>query len=136
MVGNARSQSYTEFEGGEDLGFPGPDVAQLLMGRGASREKLPPFFPDEEELKRCYRELGYSFPVGYIHRHLKTHTTSHGHVGTTAAVYSATITEYLTAEVLEQAGLRSAEKPCFKLMPSVEMPSSEVSNTLFQSRTS
>ena len=44
--------------------------------------------------------MSLQFPVGRIHRHLKTRTTSHGRVGATAAVYSAAILEYLTAEVL------------------------------------
>ncbi|KAF4533229.1 hypothetical protein B566_EDAN005144 [Ephemera danica] len=44
---------------------------------------------------------GLQFPVGRIHRHLKNRTTSHGRVGATAAVYSAAILEYLTAEIMD-----------------------------------
>lgn len=47
----------------------------------------------------CLVSDSCQFPVGRIHRHLKTRTTSHGRVGATAAVYSAAILEYLTAEV-------------------------------------
>lgn len=43
---------------------------------------------------------GLQFPVGRIHRHLKSRATSNGRVGATAAVYSAAILEYLTAEVI------------------------------------
>merc|ERR1712123_367310 len=52
---------------------------------------------------------GLQFPVGRIHRHLKSRSFSSGRVGATAAVYSSAILEYLTAEVLELAGNASKE---------------------------
>ena len=57
-------------------------------------------------------KAGLQFPVGRIHRHLKQRVTNKGRVGATAAVYSAAILEYLTAEVRALSPATTLPRTC------------------------
>merc|ERR1711879_1063862 len=63
------------------------------------------------------RKAGLQFPVGRIHRMLKSRTTANGRVGATAAAYTAAILVYLTAEVLELAGNASKDLKVKRITP-------------------
>merc|ERR1712000_143113 len=80
---------------------PSPTPTSIMPTGGEAKAKESK--NSKKNVSRSVR-AGLQFPVGRLHRHLKERTTSHGRVGATAAVYTAAILEYLTAEVLELAG--------------------------------
>lgn len=62
-------------------------------------------------------KAGLQFPVGRIHRHLKSRVHGSSRVAVTSAVYSAAILEYLCAEVLELAGNASKDLKVKRITP-------------------
>lgn len=60
-------------------------------------------------------KAGLQFPVGRVLRHLKDNTDKRVAVG--ASVYMAAVLEYLTAEVLEEAGNAARDNGAKRVTP-------------------
>ncbi|KDD73895.1 hypothetical protein H632_c1750p0, partial [Helicosporidium sp. ATCC 50920] len=79
---------YNKMSGKGAKGLSGKGAKGTIGGIKGVDKKKP--------ISRSAR-AGLQFPVGRIHRLLKSRATANGRVGATAAVYAAAILEYLTA---------------------------------------
>ncbi|RDD46936.1 Core histone macro-H2A.1 [Trichoplax sp. H2] len=78
-----------------------------MSGRGGKARKKPS--------SRSAR-AGLQFPVGRMHRRLKS-STHHLRIGSGAPVYLAACIEYLTAEILELAGNAARDNKKLRIIP-------------------
>mmetsp|Transcript_29032 Transcript_29032/g.35591 ORF Transcript_29032/g.35591 Transcript_29032/m.35591 type:complete len:134 (-) Transcript_29032:4-405(-) len=90
-----------------------------MVGKGAKGGKGGKFVGGKNKKSAQSRSAraGLQFPVGRIHRFLKSRVNSNSRVGATSAVYTAAILEYLTAEVLELAGNASKDLKVKRITP-------------------
>ncbi|KAG8902085.1 histone H2A.Z [Tulasnella sp. UAMH 9824] len=72
---------------------------------------------DVKTVQTRSQKAGLQFPVGRVHRFLKQRTQFNVRIGAKAAVYTAAILEYLTAEVLELAGNASKDLKVKRITP-------------------
>lgn len=60
---------------------------------------------------------GLTFPVGRIHHRMKDGLLRKQRCGASAAIYCASLLEYMTAELLELAGMACKEMKCKRITP-------------------
>ena len=77
-------------------------------GKSGKHGKVAVGKSKKRPLSRSVR-AGLHFPVGRIHRFLKQRVAMKNRVGASAAVYTSAVLEYISAEVLELAGLISTK---------------------------
>ncbi|KXZ43588.1 hypothetical protein GPECTOR_86g381 [Gonium pectorale] len=91
--------------------------SMAMSGKGAKGTMGDKLKGDKKKPTSRSAKAGLQFPVGRIHRLLKSRVTANGRVGATSAVYAAAILEYLTAEVLELAGNASKDLKVKRITP-------------------
>jgi len=110
---DGKGQKATDKEGKAGKVVHGVDDKILKDGKHGKDGKKAKGHGERSRSMRA----GVHFPVGRIHRFMKSYITSRNRVGGTAGVFLAATMEYLCAEVLELAGNVAAEYRTKRITP-------------------
>ncbi|GLJ09304.1 hypothetical protein SUGI_0105950 [Cryptomeria japonica] len=94
-----------------------PEATAVEAGKSPQISQLKKAKNTKNQAVSKSSRAGLEFPVGRVHRHMKSRFHGSMRIAGAAAVYTAAILEYVVAEVLELAGNASKDLKMKRISP-------------------